>query len=154
MEIPEPKKRSDSITVMIDGYLNDLARVGVNSNTGDSMDLIADYWDEIMRKVPDGELLKCSAEILEPMKSLGDVIGLYVQMVDARAGFYNVESIENARGILVDSENSMITLLRNASECMMDAPRSKAESSRDYLKLKTSEALLGDGIEIMNRPTR
>ena len=128
------------VRTMIDRYLNELARVGVNSNTGDNMDLIADYWDEVANGVPDDDILEYSAEFLEPMRALGDVVGLYVRMLKAKRGFYSKDDIESARRALNESEENMLTLLRKAGRRMTENSRSKAESSVDYLKLKTSEA--------------
>ena len=133
---------SDSGTIqsMLDGYLNDLAMVGVNSNTGDNMDLIADYWDEVANGVPDDDMLEYSAEFIEPIRALGGVVGLYVRMLKAKTGFYSEDDIESARRALNESEGNMLTMLRKAGRRMTEDSRSKAESSVGYLRLSTSEA--------------
>ena len=132
---------SHGIRGMIDGYLNDLARVGVNSNTGDSMDIIADYWGEVENLAHDDvELMSYSADLLEPVKALGDVVGLYTGMLRARHGFYSGQAIDDARRCLDKSENDVIALLRRTGERMNSRQKASADSSMDYLEMRRMES--------------
>lgn len=68
---------SHGIRGMIDGYLNDLARVGVNSNTVDDMGLISDYRGEVENPAhDDAELMSYSAGPTGTGKSTGWVMWL------------------------------------------------------------------------------
>lgn len=137
---PEAKKRSDRIEVMIDGYRSALATVSTDSTTVDKMGLIADYWNEIMRNSTETELVRYSAEFLEPMKALGDVVDTYIQIRKAKHGFYSMQAIDKCHKSLMEAVDNMIDILRKAGARMSDAPCSKMEASLDYLKLRSSES--------------